>query len=106
VLLVEKEDVRVEVDEGDEEKPEEVDLDGEGDGLLEGLEGLEEGLVVLGLGFTVLLVLCLTRVSGLFFCKLHLRLIISEYFWFFKSFLIYFIVIVIRSLSFVRLLSF
>ncbi len=81
-------------------------MDGEGDGLLEGLEGLEEGLVLLGLGFTVGLAVCLTRVGGLFFSKLHLRLIISEYFWFFKSFLVYFIVIVIRSLSFVRSLSF
>ena len=50
-------------------------MDCEGNGLLEGLEGLEEGLVLLGLGlgFVIVLVVGLTRVGRLFFCKLHLR---------------------------------
>ena len=68
--MVDKEDVRVEINGSDEEKPEEVDFDGKGDGLLESFEGSEEGFLV-GLVFFMIGMVGLFRLGGLLFGEFH-----------------------------------
>ena len=70
MVLIDEEDVGVEIDGGDKEKPKEVDFNGEGDGLLESFEGLEKGFLVrfvwVGVGMVGLF-----RLGGLLFGEFH-----------------------------------
>jgi hypothetical protein len=70
VVLIDEEDVGVEIDGGDQEKPEEVDFDRQRDGFLESFEGSEERFLV-GFVLVVIVMIGLSRLSSLLFSKFH-----------------------------------
>ncbi len=68
--MIDEEDVRVEINGGDQEKPEEVDFDRQRDGFLESFEGSKERFLV-GFVLVVIVMIGLSRLSGLLFSKIH-----------------------------------